>query len=158
MILLSLWGYVRGRCVGPTASAKCGHRMPIHGDGWITHHVWSWVKRQVSGTVSFSRRLSQSLNPRQENVSWYRLTPHGRRKFCFRGWGTRNIKESRGTDTGRQNSDDVAKCTGNMKWIIALLHIWLFCRSLVSNSCIITTCSEWNVSIKWQSELEGLRQ
>ena len=90
----------------------------------------------------------RSLNPRQENVSWHRLAPHGRRKFCFRGWGTRNIKDSRGTAAGGQNSDDAAKYTGNMKWGIALLHIRLFCRSLVSNSCILTTCSECSDSIK----------
>jgi hypothetical protein len=94
--------------------------------------------------------IFRSLNPRQEKVSWHRLGPHGRRKFCFRGSGTRNIKGSRGTAAGRQNSDDVAKYTGNMKWRIALLHIWFFCRSLVSNSCILTTCSECSVSIKWQ--------
>lgn len=107
--LLSAWCDVRSCCVGPTACAKFGQRIHIQGDGWFTHHVWSWVKRWVSGTVSFSRRLFRPLNPRQENVSWHRVAPHGRKQFCFRGWGTRNKMDGSDTAAGRRNSDDVAR-------------------------------------------------
>ena len=151
--LLSTSCDVRGCCVGPTSCAKCGQRIHIHGDGWYTLHAWSWVQRWGSGTVSFSRPISRPPNPRQENVSWHRLKPHGIRQFCFRGWGTRNKKDSTDTGAGRRNSDDVADYTGTMKWRIAQLYIWLF-----SKSCILTIRSECSACIIRHLVLKDLRQ